>query len=75
MSNHQFLLRLRQAAYAMIPLPDATAISFAGPLFITALSARMLQEHVGKHRWAAVVSGFLGVLLVMRPDGSLFQMG
>lgn len=62
-------------AYAMIPLPDATAISFAGPLFITALSTRMLHEHVGKHRWTAVVAGFLGVLLVMKPGGSLFHIG
>ncbi len=52
-----------------LPLADATAIAFTAPLFITALSVPLLGEHVGLRRWAAVVIGFVGVLVVMRPTG------
>jgi drug/metabolite transporter (DMT)-like permease len=62
-------------AYSIISLPDATAISFAGPLFITALSVPMLSEKVGSHRWAAVVAGFLGVLIIMKPGSKVFNAG
>jgi drug/metabolite transporter (DMT)-like permease len=62
-------------AYRMIPLPDATAISFAGPLFITAFSATLLSEKVGLHRWTAVVVGFCGVLVVMKPGAAMFHHG
>src|SRR5205085_10002510 len=41
---------------------------FAAPLFITALSAPVLGERVGPHRWAAVIIGFAGVIFMLRPD-------
>src|SRR3546814_8391469 len=50
-----------------LPLADAFAITFAAPLFITALSVPMLGERVGLRRWAAVVVGFTGVLVVVQP--------
>jgi len=50
-----------------LPLATAAAISFAAPLVITALSVPLLGERVGPRRWAAVVVGFLGVLVIMRP--------
>jgi S-adenosylmethionine uptake transporter len=53
---------------AALPLAMATAISFAAPLFITALAGPLLGEKVGKVRWFAVILGFLGVLIVMK-DG------
>ena len=54
-------------AVARLPLTEATAFQFAAPLFMTAMSALMLKEFIGRHRWAAVVVGFLGVLIMARP--------
>jgi len=57
------------AALDYLPLAEATTISFAAPLFAVALSALLLGEKVGRHRWGAVLAGFAGVLIVMRPAG------
>lgn len=57
------------AALSYLPLAEATTISFAAPLFAVALSALVLREAVGRHRWSAVLIGFIGVLIVMRPGG------
>jgi drug/metabolite transporter (DMT)-like permease len=54
----------------LLPLAEATAISFAAPLFATILSALFLSEAVGWHRWGAVLAGFTGVLLVMQPQNA-----
>lgn len=54
-------------ALRYLPLAEATSISFAAPLFVTALSAPLLGERVGPHRWAAVVCGLAGVLVIIRP--------
>ncbi|TCP59911.1 EamA domain-containing membrane protein RarD [Rhodovulum bhavnagarense] len=56
-------------AFATIPFAQAYALIFATPLIITALSVPMLGERVGPRRWAAVVLGLLGVLIVLRPWG------
>ena len=53
-----------------ISLPTAAAISFTSPLFITALSLPLLAEQVGPRRWAAVVVGFIGAMIVIRPGMS-----
>ena len=55
------------SAVQYLPLTEATALQFTSPLFMTALSALILAEPVGRHRWAAVVVGFLGVLVMARP--------
>ena len=55
------------SAYQHLALTEATAFNFAAPLFMTALSAVILHEPVGRHRWAAVVVGFVGVLIMVRP--------
>jgi drug/metabolite transporter (DMT)-like permease len=55
------------AGLARLAIADATAIGFASPLLVTALSIPLLGEHVGPRRWSAVAVGFLGVLLVIRP--------
>lgn len=60
-------------ALRFLPLAEATAISFATPLFVTALSVPLLRERVGPRRWAAVLVGFLGVLVMVRPGVAAFQ--
>jgi drug/metabolite transporter (DMT)-like permease len=57
-------------ALILLPLADATAINFTAPIFATILSFLILHEDVGVLRWAAVVVGFVGVLVVSRPGGS-----
>jgi drug/metabolite transporter (DMT)-like permease len=54
-------------------LAEATALIFVAPMFITAISAMFLGEHVGWQRWLAVVAGFAGVLIVIRPGSATFQ--
>ncbi|MBP1850182.1 DMT family transporter [Rhizobium halophytocola] len=54
-------------------LAEATALTFVAPMFITALSALLLKEHVGWRRWTAVIVGFLGVLVIVRPSAATFQ--
>jgi len=58
-----------------LPLADATALSFAAPLFLTALSVPMLGEKVGIYRWSAVLIGFVGVLIITRPGSDVFNLG
>ena len=58
-----------------VPLGDAVAIGYAGPLFVTALSVPLLGDRVGKHRWSAVLVGFFGVLLMAHPSGSVPLFG
>ena len=59
------------AAYTYLPLADATAISFAAPLFVVILAALMLAERVHIYRWSAVLVGFVGVLIIASPEASL----
>ncbi|SOE08794.1 EamA-like transporter family protein [Hoeflea halophila] len=54
-------------------LAEATALIFVAPLFITALSALIFREPVGWRRWLAVIIGFAGVLIAVRPGTSAFQ--
>jgi drug/metabolite transporter (DMT)-like permease len=55
-------------AFALLPLADAYAILFLAPILVTAFSALFLGEPVGIRRWSAAAVGFLGVLLMVRPD-------
>src|SRR6218665_232996 len=57
-------------AVTLLPLAEATTLSFIAPLFSVALSALFLSEQVGRHRWAAVALGLLGVAVVMQPGGA-----
>lgn len=56
------------SALSRLPLPDATAISFAAPLITTALAVVILGEVVRLYRWSAVLVGFLGVLVILSPN-------
>ena len=58
-------------ALAVMPLADATALFFVAPLFITLLSIPFLGETVGARRIGAVLVGFVGVLIIVRPGGAL----
>lgn len=54
-------------AVMLLPLPEATAISFAAPFFAVMISVVFFGESVGRHRWGAVALGFAGVLLITQP--------
>lgn len=56
-----------------LPLADTIAITFSGPLFLTLLATPLLGEHIGWRRWAAVMIGFVGVVIITRPTGDAFQ--
>ena len=74
-----FLLFLSFTTYMMgltaLPLADVAAIRNSAPLFITFLSVVMLGETVGPRRWLALLVGFLGVLLIIRPGAASFNLG
>jgi len=55
-----------------IPLAEATSVNFLAPLLVTALSVVVLGEKVTRSQWLAVLGGFVGVLIVVRPGGDLF---
>lgn len=60
---------------AWLPLADATTLTFASPLFVTALSVPLLGEAVGLHRWVAVLVGFVGVIIMTHPSLAWFASG
>lgn len=64
---------LLYASFRVLPLADAMSILFAGPLFMTALAGLILRESVGLRNWLAVLVGFAGVLVVLRPAGYMVQ--
>lgn len=57
-------------AFGVLPLAQVYAILFASPILITILSIPILGERVGVHRWAAVVIGLIGVIVVLRPGAA-----
>lgn len=63
------------AALRVMPLAETTAIVFAAPLLVTLLAGPLLGERIGALRWIAVVTGFVGVLLIARPGGGLVAEG
>jgi S-adenosylmethionine uptake transporter len=62
-------------AFSVLPLAQVYAFIFAAPLLITVLSIPVLGERVGVHRWAAVVLGLIGVLIVLRPGAEPLTPG
>jgi len=57
-----------------LQLAEAMAIAFTAPLFMTALAGPVLGEQVGVRRWSAVLTGFAGVLIMVRPDPEALQL-
>lgn len=66
-----FAMGLNFWAMTLLPLADATTISFTVPIFATLFAALILRERVGVWRWSAILIGFVGVLVVIQPGGSL----
>jgi len=62
-------------AFSLMPLAGATAIMFSSPIFSTLASAYFLKERVGAVRWAVLLIGFLGVLVIAQPGADSFQIG
>lgn len=58
---------------AELPLATAITMLFASPIFMVMLSAQLLGERIGRYRWVAVIGGFLGVLIILRPGAEAFQ--
>ncbi len=56
-----------------LPLTEATAIFFVQPVILVILSCVILKERVGPKRWLAVLIGFAGVLVIIRPGTGVFQ--
>jgi drug/metabolite transporter (DMT)-like permease len=56
-----------------LPMAEATTMAFVSPIFVTALSIPFLGESVGVRRWAAVVVGLIGVIVVVRPGMGAFD--
>ncbi len=67
-SNVTFFLGL-----AALPLADAIAVAFVSPIAVTVLSVIFLKETVGPRRWAAVMLGMLGVIIMLRPGAGVIQ--
>jgi len=66
-----FAMGLNFWAMTLLPLADATTISFTVPIFATLFAALILREKVGIRRWSAILIGFVGVLIVVQPGGTL----
>lgn len=60
-------------ALAALPMATTVALYFSAPLFITVLSVFFLAERVGPRRWIALLAGFAGVLIMVRPGSDLFD--
>lgn len=60
-------------ALAVVPLADAAAIYFTMPLFVAALAGPVLGERVRLERWLAILTGFAGVLIMIRPGTGVFE--
>ena len=61
-------------AVAYLPLADAITFYLAGPIYVTAFSALLLKEKVGWRRWTAVLVGFAGVVIALRPSAASFTL-
>lgn len=62
-------------AFSAIPLAEATSIIFSRPLFATIIAIVVLGEVVGPRRWGAMLVGFIGVLVIVRPDIGEINLG
>ena len=61
-------------AVTYLPLADTVTFYLAAPIYVTAFSALFLKEHVGWRRWSAVVVGFIGVMIALRPSAATLTL-
>jgi drug/metabolite transporter (DMT)-like permease len=62
-------------SFSQLPLAESYSIAFCTPLFVTLLSIPILGERVGLHRWGAVIVGFIGILVMVRPGFETLHAG
>lgn len=62
-------------AIGHLPMAQAISLSYSTPLFVTIAAVLFLGERVRARRWAAVVVGFVGVLVIVRPGSAQFSLG
>jgi drug/metabolite transporter (DMT)-like permease len=68
-------------ALAVMPIADATSVSFATPIFISVAAVVFLHEPMRPHRWVGLIAGFVGTLIILRPGfveinvGALMVLG
>jgi S-adenosylmethionine uptake transporter len=62
-------------AFTLLPMAEVFSMIFLMPIFVTILSVFLLHEQVGWRRWTAVVAGFAGVLVVLRPGFRVLGVG
>jgi drug/metabolite transporter (DMT)-like permease len=55
----------------VLPLADAVALFFASPIFVTVFSIMLLHERVTRNRWSALLIGFTGVIIMLRPGSGI----
>ncbi len=60
-------------AIAAMPIANAVAIYFTMPFFVAGLAGPLLGERVRFHRWMAIIAGFIGVLVMVRPGAGVFE--
>jgi drug/metabolite transporter (DMT)-like permease len=69
-------MALNFSAMVLLPMADATTFGFATQIFATILAALLLAEPTGRYRWGAVILGFIGILVALRPgQGSVNGTG
>ena len=62
-------------SYTLIPLSDATALTFTAPLFAAVIAAVFMGEVIRVRRWTAIIVGFIGTMIVLRPGVDAIQVG
>ena len=61
------------AALRYLPLAEGSAITFLAPIFVVVLSGPLLGERPTRERWVAVVAGFIGIVILVRPGSAVFH--
>lgn len=67
-------MSLNFTAFTLLPLAEATTLSFTSTIWAVILSALILREHVGIWRWGAVALGFTGILIIAQPGSGHFPL-
>ncbi len=62
-------------AFNYLPMADAQALFFTSSLFVPVMGFLFLKESVGPYRWGAVIAGFIGMLVIVRPSGAVNMTG
>lgn len=57
-------------AISLMPLNDATALSFIAPILGAILAILLLKEKAGLHRWSAIIIGFIGAMIIIQPSSN-----